>query len=113
MRESFPQCLRISTKRDIQLLKDSDRKLKGKYVVIIYRENGLDFARLLPVVSSKVGNAVMRNRIKRKIREVFRKRVKSLSGYDLMIIAKRLAAGAVYSELEIDILKTLEPIIDE
>lgn len=112
MREYLSRCLRIASRRDIQLLKDSDRKLKGKYVIIISRENGLGFARLLVVVSSKVGNAVMRNRIKRIIREVFRKRIKSNGGYDFMIIARKTAQKIGYFEIESDILKTLKLILN-
>jgi ribonuclease P protein component len=46
-------------------------------------------ARLGITVTRKVGNAVRRNRIKRLVREWFRRRARELGSCDLVIIAKR------------------------
>jgi ribonuclease P protein component len=51
--------------------------------------NGLDHARLGLVVSRKVGNAVRRNRWKRRIREVFRLVQAELpTGLDLVVLPR-------------------------
>jgi ribonuclease P protein component len=45
-------------------------------------------------VSSKVGNAVVRNRIKRQVREIFRRRRAVLRpGTDILVIARKSAAA--------------------
>lgn len=111
LRETFLPCFRISAKRDIEALKESKKKLKGKYVIVVFKDNNSGFGRLLVVVSSKVGNAVMRNRIKRIIREIFRKNIRASGGYDFMIIARYSAGGAGYKEIENDLLTLLKPII--
>ncbi|MCX7943835.1 MAG: ribonuclease P protein component [Deltaproteobacteria bacterium] len=104
LREDFPPCYRITTKRDIEELKSSNNKLKGKYVILVYKKNNLPFCRLLVVVSSKFGNAVKRNRMKRIIREIFRKKIKNRGGYDIMIIPKGNAMGQQYAVIEEDVL---------
>lgn len=111
MRENFPLCFRITLKRDIESLKESKERLKGKYVIIVFRKNSLPHSRLLVVVSSRIGNAVMRNRCKRIIREVFRKKMKGIVGYDFMIIARSLIKGSKYSEIESEILELIKSTI--
>ena len=50
------------------------------------------------VVSRKVGGAVVRNRVKRRLREVMRA-VRLLPGWDIVLIARNPAAVAGYSAL--------------
>ena len=51
-------------------------------------------ARLGVTVSRKVGNAVVRNRVKRRIREWFRRDGQTLvAGRDIVVIARSSAAG--------------------
>ena len=62
---------------------------KGKFMVIIYKKNGLKYSRLAYVSSKKVGNSVRRNRSRRLMREAYRLlgcEVKN--GYDVVFIAR-------------------------
>ena len=62
--------------------------------------NGTSAARLGLTVSSKVGNAVTRNRIRRQLREWFRTHIEELpKGHDVVIIARSSAATATAAEL--------------
>ena len=71
-------------------------------LVAPHRESGR--ARLGVTVSRKVGNAVVRNRVKRRIREWFRRDGSALAqGRDVVVIARASAASlegsAVFAEL--------------
>ncbi len=56
--------------------------------------------RLGVTVSRRVGNAVVRNRLKRRIREWFRRKRRALpEGLDLVVIGRRGAVGLSSEEL--------------
>ena len=70
----------FSKKERLRLNKDFERVFKegkkiwiDKYLLIIYTSNNLGYRRLGLVVSSKIGKASERNRVKRILREVFRR----------------------------------------
>jgi len=61
------------------------------------------------VVGRRVGNAAVRNRVKRRIREAARSIYPQLdSGYDLIVIARQPAAAASLAELG-DALRSVLP----
>ena len=61
--------------------------------------NGLTFSRYGSSVSKRVGKAVARNRVKRVLREILRSKPLE-PGWDIIFIARLLAANANYAELE-------------
>ncbi|AZV58978.1 ribonuclease P protein component [Clostridium sp. AWRP] len=69
-------------------------------VLYIYR-NKKGINRLGISVSKKVGKSVIRNRIKRLIKENFRLNIEDIKvGYDLVFIARNLSNGKSYIEIE-------------
>ncbi len=56
-------------------------------------------ARLGLSVSRRVGNAVVRNRVKRRLREIFRCRRTALAGLDLVVSARPAAASVSFEVL--------------
>lgn len=63
--------------------------------------NGLVQSRLGFVVSRKVGSAVTRNRVKRRLRELFRRLLKeSPLCCDIVVVARSTAAEAEFLDLD-------------
>jgi ribonuclease P protein component len=72
-----------------------------------------DRARVGFVVSKAVGNAVVRNRVKRRLRHVARARVSLLPDGALLVVrAQPPAAAASYEELAADLDRCLDRSLD-
>ncbi len=81
-------------------------KSKANYTVVLYvKENGTQINRLGISVSKKVGNSVVRHRVKRLIKEAYRLNEDAFeSGYDLVYIARVSSKDKNFSEIEKSIL---------
>jgi ribonuclease P protein component len=76
------------------------KKIHSEKFILFWRENKIGHHRLGITVSRKVGNAVVRNRVKRLFREIFRKNNRTLPGQaDIVINVKSSCAKAKYLEL--------------
>jgi ribonuclease P protein component len=92
-KEKFPKSARLRKRPEFLTLSRTGRKIHSAHFVIVSGKNDGGETRLGITVSSKVGNAVVRNRIKRSLREFFRRRRHELgSGLDVLVIARNSAA---------------------
>ena len=82
---------RLLTPRQFKAVFDSPSgKAPGKSVLLLARDNQLDHLRLGLVIGKKsVKLAVERNRIKRQIRESFRLNQDNLTGWDIVVVARK------------------------
>ncbi len=89
---------------------------KGKSAVspqlVIYcQRNRRGHSRLGVSVSTKLGCAVVRNRVRRRIREIYRlNKAKMLPGYDLIVVARIRAVETDYQKLDRTYLRLLEQL---
>jgi ribonuclease P protein component len=76
--------------------------------VVFYRANGGASSRFGSSVKKQIGNAVVRNRIRRRIREILRRNSSEIpSGWDLVIHPRRSVAQAAFAPLEAELLGLL------
>ena len=75
-------------------------------MVLYCRKNRLGRNRLGLVSSTKLGHAVVRNRCRRRLREVYRLQTPQLKqGYDIILVARTRTAYAPWPELQKQFLK--------
>ena len=80
---------------------EQGRKFPSHHLILYVHSNGLEQSRLGFVVSRKVGNAVARNRVKRRLREIFRKLLaESPLCCDIVVVARSTAAEAEFLDLD-------------
>lgn len=89
---------------------------KGKSAVsstlaVYVRPNHHGKNRLGLTVGTKVGKAVQRNRVRRRIREAYRiHEDRMIPGFDMVVVARVRSAHAPYSEVERDLLRLLDKL---
>ncbi len=73
------------------------------YLVIYYKKTAKKENTLGITVTKKLGNAVVRNRIRRLIRECYRLQESEMTlGYNIVIVARTRAADADFSSIRAD-----------
>jgi len=79
----------LRKKEDFDALYKGGKSSGSKYVVLLYKKNGLSYNRYAFIASKKVGGSVERNRAKRLMREAYRlSEIEISQGYDLLFIAR-------------------------
>lgn len=96
----FPKSVRLLKRDEFQQTWKHGRKKHTHHFIVVIRSRDDSMLRLGITASRKTGNAVVRNRIKRLVREYFRNhRSLFVCGADLSIIAKQSAARLDYASL--------------
>ena len=103
--QSFPKAARLLRRADFLRVQGSGRRKGTGHFVVVSAPSTAGRVRIGVTVSSRVGNAVIRNRVKRLVRETFRTRCATVPGTkDVVVIARpgaeKLNYDEVVSELE-------------
>ena len=81
------------------------------HMVVYCRKNRDKVNRLGYTVSTKLGHAVVRNRVRRRLREIYRLNAPKLkSGYDIVIVARVRCVDAEYRQMEKSFLSACEKL---
>jgi ribonuclease P protein component len=98
--ERFPKAVRLLKRREFLEVQDKGQKLPSDCLLGLARPNGRGISRVGLTVSSKVGNAVVRARLRRHLRELFRKRRGQWPpGVDVVLVVRQSAKDASLPEL--------------
>jgi ribonuclease P protein component len=102
---------RIRRQRDFLSLYKNGSRYRGRYFNLVYGSSPSGAPRLAVVVSKKVGPAVKRNRVKRRIRALFRRHKGLLPGpMDFVFVARKEILDLDTAELRAAYFQALESI---
>ena len=83
----------------------------NRYLVVYCRRNGTKRNRVGLTVGAKLGHAVQRNRLRRRLREIYRLHETQFAcGYDIVVVARSAAMQASYRQLEGAYLRCAEKL---
>ncbi|MCL2082270.1 MAG: ribonuclease P protein component [Oscillospiraceae bacterium] len=95
----------LSANRDFRRLYARGRNTAGSCLAVYCARNRLGLIRLGLTVSTKLGGAVQRNRIRRRIKEAYRlQEGLFVPGYDIVVVARFRAKAAPFSALQGELL---------
>ena len=110
-RRAFPPSARLRARAQFLGVQQGGRRVSGRYMTLIALPNTLGADRLGIVASKRVGGAVVRNRAKRRLREIFRRDRPSRTGaapsLDVVAIARRELVDAPFAAAEADFVAAL------
>jgi ribonuclease P protein component len=108
--EAFPRNVRIAARRDFLVTYETGRKLHGRLVVVFARPK-VGAGRLGITATRKVGNAVIRNRARRRVREIYRRwraGQPRAERVDFVVNVTARAASASFDALAVELATLLD-----
>ena len=90
----------LKENHEFRRLYQKGKSAVGGGMVLYCRKNRLDHNRLGLTASTKLGHAVVRNRARRRLREVYRLHLGELAvGWDIILVARSRTVTASWKEL--------------
>jgi len=106
--ERFPKSKRLRKSPEFRRVQGRGQRIRTKSLLVLFRPAKGPSSRFGLTVSRKVGNSVIRNRVKRWLRESIRRNHQALEGsYDVVFIARRSAATAGYERIQAETIEAL------
>lgn len=112
----FGSNVRLKARHEFQTVQTQGRRAATRFVTLLALPNQHSADRLGLIASRKFGNAVMRNRAKRRLREVFRHTepdtvvARGLMPIDVVAIPKRAMLDAPFAVVAADVRTALEAL---
>lgn len=102
---TYPKTARLRKRPEFLRLASAEHKSSVRGFLVVWSENNLQIARLGITASKKTGCAVVRNRVKRYLREFFRHNRLDMLPVDVNVIARRESAQMTYPEVVRELTK--------
>ncbi|MCA8945126.1 MAG: ribonuclease P protein component [Planctomycetes bacterium] len=103
---------KLLTRAQFDVVFKGGRSAGNKRLVVHCIENQLGHPRLGLVVSTRFGNAVERNRFKRRIREVFRTHKSDIGSHDVVVLPSKRPESrtSTFDELGESLMKLIQKL---
>ncbi|MGE4275925.1 MAG: ribonuclease P protein component [Lawsonibacter sp.] len=101
----------LKQNHEFRRLYNKGKSAVSPYFAIYCRKTGRPNSRLGITAGVKLGNAVKRNFVRRRIRELYRTNEKTfLPGYDIVVVARTRAIFGSYADLEHSFLQLMKKL---
>lgn len=113
MGERLSRAERLHRRLDYQRCYREGRRRHGALVILYHVPNELDHPRIGITASRKVGKAVVRHRLKRRVKEIYRRwsRREAMPAVDFVVHLKPTAAESDFRGLRGDLLRLLRGLV--
>ena len=95
----------LKNQKEFDAVNRAGKKFVGKFMIVVIAHDDTTTTHLGLKVGRKFGNAVVRNKFKRRIRAIIYDFSKSQQGHSFIVIPKSYAATADYQALQKDFNK--------
>lgn len=106
----LPKENRLKKKKDFNRVTTRGQQVSGSFLILKFYSNELDLTRVGFVVSKKVSKkAVLRNQVKRRLREAVRAELAQIrTGFDMVFFTRREIQEKEFSDIQQLIKQLLE-----
>jgi len=101
---------RLTDDRDFKQVLSANHVTKNRYYVVYHLPNQSSSARIGISVSKKLGNAVIRNRIRRQVRAMFDATDIFAEAFDIIVIVRLEYKQATFQEANGKLLEIIDAI---
>src|SRR5712664_1303028 len=110
-RLDFPREARLVRRGEFDAVYRAGKRRSNSHFTVFFRANELPQSRFGFSIKKALGGAVLRNRIRRRLREVVRcHRLEIPAGWDIVIHPKSSVARAPFAALTADLLRLLKSV---
>jgi ribonuclease P protein component len=107
-RLNFPREARLVRRAEFDAVYRAGKRRSSSYFTVFFRANQLPCSRYGFSIKKALGGAVVRNRIRRRVREIVRGHRQEIpAGWDIVIHPKSSVARAEFAALATDLLRLL------
>ena len=111
MRLEFPREARLVRRGDFDAVYRAGKRRSSSHFTVFFRANQLPVSRFGFSIKKALGGAVVRNRIRRRIREIVRcHRMEIPAGCDIVIHPKSGVARAEFVSLTADLVRLMKSV---
>ena len=111
--QTLPKAARVRSRAEYLAIQNGGKRLGTRHFLVVHRPSQTAAARIGITVTKKIGGAVTRNRVKRAVRETFRRARRGLPTLDFVVIARHGSGSLGASEVASELVPALRQIARE